>query len=260
VDINQIYNGNVWAGLKDPTQNQIYLVTNNKWNWFVYRGVEFTVSKQAKQVQLISTYTFSNDHIDGTWQPNDPASFIQPDAFANNAGLGTVRGNTSNSLTGSADTRNRMWQHHQWRTAVTWKAPWKLRVSNTFTTQSGTPSGPVTANIAASDPQFGPATLTINGRKVSNPLATTYRFAYANRGEGQLWTPWLIAWNTRFGREFSLGEHSSLELVTDIFNVTNRGAAQQFASGGNQLNSANYGVTQNIQLPRSAQFSARWKF
>jgi hypothetical protein len=258
VEINQIYKGNVWAGLVDPTQNSIQLVTNNRWNRFVYRGLEFTATKQTSQFQFISTYTRAWDHIAGTWQPNDPASFIQPDAFPNNAGIGTVRGNTTNSLGG--DTRNRMWQRHQFRTGVTWSAPWRFRVSNTFTAQSGTPTGPVTTNIAAPDPRFGPATLTINGRLVSNPLATTTRFFYATRGEGQLWTPWLIAWNARVGREFRLNERSSFEVVADVFNITNRGAAQQFVNGGNQINSSNYGGLQNIQTPRSVQFSVRWKF
>jgi hypothetical protein len=260
VDTNQIYNGNVWAGLVDPMQNSIYLITNNKWNWFVYRGVDFTVTKQTSTVQLIGTYTYSSDHIAGTWQPNDPAAFIQPGAFANDAGLGTVRGNTTNSLTGSADTRDRMWQHHQARTGVTWSAPWRLRVSSSLTAQSGTPTGPMTTNIAAPDPQYGPTTLAIGGRTVSNPLATTYRFAYANRGEGQLWCPWLTAWNARLGRSFALREGSSIEVAFDAFNITNRGAAQQFLNGANQVNGKNYGGLQNIQLPRSGQASIRWKF
>jgi hypothetical protein len=68
-----------------------------------------------------------------------------------------------------------MWQKHQWRTGLNWNAPWKLHLSNTFTVQSGTPSGPITTNLAAADPQYGPSTLSINGRNVSNPLATTYR-------------------------------------------------------------------------------------
>jgi outer membrane receptor for Fe3+-dicitrate len=169
-----------------------------------------------------------------------------------------VRGDTINSLGG--DTRNRMWQKHQFRTGVTWGAPRHFRVSNTFTAQSGTPTGPITTNIAAPDPQFGPATLTINGRLVSNPLATTTRFYYATRGDGQLWTPWLIAWNARVGREFRLNERSSFEVVADVFNITNRGAAQQFVTDGNRINSSNYGGLQNIQTPRSAQFSVRWKF
>jgi hypothetical protein len=258
IDTNQIYNGNVWAGLKDPTQNNIYLVTNNKWNWFVYQGIEFTATKQASTFQFISTYTLAYDRIDGTWQPNDPASFIQPGSFANNSGIGSVRGNNTSSL--GADTRDRMWQHHQWRTGLSWSAPWKLRVSNTFTMQSGTPSGPVTTNLAASDPQYGPATLTIAGRTVSNPLATTLRFAYATRGDGQLWTPWLTTWNARVGRAFALREFSSLEVALDTFNLTNRGAAQQFVTGGNQINSSNYGQMQNVQTPRAAQLSARWRF
>jgi hypothetical protein len=256
VDTNQIYNGNVWGGLIDPTQNNIYLITNNKWNWFVYRGIEFTATKQTSTVQLISTYTLAYDHISGTWQPNDPASMLQPYSFPNNAGIGTVRGNTTNSLGG--DTRNRMWQHHQWRTGLTWSAPWRLRVSNTFTMQSGTPSGPITTNIAAPDPQYGPATMVIAGRTVSNPLATTLRFAYATRGDGQLWTPWLTTWNVRVGRTFRIAERTSLDVALDTFNLTNRGAAQQFVTGGNQINSTNYGQMQNVQTPRAAQISARW--
>jgi hypothetical protein len=258
VDTNQIYNGKVWAGLVDPSQNNIYLITNNKWNWFVYRGIEFTATKQTSQLQLITTYTLAYDHIDGTWQPNDPAAILQPDAFANNAGIGTVRGNTTNSL--GADTRNRMWQHHQWRTGVTWAAPWKLRISNTFTMQSGTPSGPITTNLAAPDPQYGPTTLVIAGRTVSNPLATTLRFAYPERGDGQLWTPWLTTWNVRVGRTFAIREFSSLEVALDTFNLTNRGAAQQLVTGGNQINSSNYDQMQNVQTPRAAQISARWRF
>jgi len=258
VEINQIYNGKVWGGLVDPTQNSITLVTNNRWNWFVYQGLEFTATKQTSRFQFISTYTRAWNHIAGTWQPNDPAAFIQPNAFANNSGIGTVRGNQTSSLGG--DTRNRMWQRHQFRTGTTWSAPWRFRVSNTFTAQSGTPTGPITTNIAAPDPQFGPTTLTINGRLVSNPLATTTRFYYATRGEGQLWTPWLITWNARVAREFPLTEHSSVEVAADFFNITNRGAAQQFVTGGNQINGTNYGGLQNIQTPRSAQFSVRWKF
>jgi hypothetical protein len=263
VDINNIYNGKVWSGLVNPAVNSLFYSTNNSWNWFVYQGIEFTATKQTSKFQFISTYTRAFDHIAGTWQPNDPAAFIQPDAFANNAGIGSVRGNSSTSTATnsySSDTRNRSWQKHQFRAGVTWSAPWRLRVSNTLTAQSGIPTGPVTTNIASPDPQFGPATLNIAGRLVSNPLATTLRFYYANRGEGQLWTPWLIAWNARGGRDFRITEHSTLELYADFFNITNRGGAQQFVTGGQQINSTNYGGLTNIQLPRSAQFSARWKF
>ena len=78
-------------------------------------------------------------------------------------------------------------------------------------------------------------------------MATTYRFVYSNRGDGQLWTPWLTTWNTRLGRSFDLSEATSLEIGVDVFNITNRGAAQQPLGSANQINSANYGGFQNIQ-------------
>jgi hypothetical protein len=126
--------------------------------------------------------------------------------------------------------------------------------------QSGTPTGPVTTNIAAPDPAFGPATLVLsNGRLVSNPLATTLRFAYADRGTGQVWTPWLNTWNARVGRVFSVAG-TKLEASLDVFNITNGGADQQFISGANRINSTNYGLLTNRQLPRSAQAVVRWQF
>jgi hypothetical protein len=266
VERNGIYDGGVFHGYRDESFNEIYLVTNNEWNWFVYRGLELTVATRKDGWQLYSTYTLAHQHIDGTWQPNDPASFIQPDAFANDAGLGTVRGNTTNSLGG--DTRNWMWQKHQVRTGVTWSAPWDLILSTNLSLQSGTPTGPVTTNITEADPRFGPATLRLsNGRLVSNPLATTLRFAFPDRGTGQLWTPWLNTWNIRVGRSFALSSlglsslrGARLDASIDVFNVTNNGADQQFVSGGNQLNSPSYGLLTNRQLPRSAQAVVRLHF
>jgi hypothetical protein len=265
-DTNQIYNTNasgqtVWAGLVNPALNNTYYVTNNKWNWFVYQGYEVTVSKQTSSLQLFSTYTYSPDHIAGTWQPNDPTAIIEPGKFANNAGIGSVRGNVTNDWTG--DTRNRMWQRNQSRTGVTWKAPYKLRFSTTFTAQSGTPGGPVITTLSALgtpyNGQYGPATLNIAGRTVSNPLATTYRFKYQDRGTGQIWCPWLLQWNILAGREFRIGDRQSVEAALNIYNLTNNGAAQQFVNGNNAA-SATFGELQNVQQPRSAQIGLRYRF
>lgn len=260
VDNNQIYtgtpNGLIWNGLNNPAFNNYYRVTNNKWNWFVYQGYELTVSKQTQTIQLFSTYSYSPDHLAGTFQPNDPVAILEPTKFANNAGLGSVRGNVTNDYTG--DTRNRMWQRHQWRTGVTWKAPWKIRFSNTLTAQSGTPGGPVVITQTYNG-QYGPATRTINGRTVSNPLATAYRFKYEDRGAGQIFCPWLIQWNTLVGREFPITDRQSIEADLNVYNVTNRGAGQQFVNGTN-ASSSTFGSLQNIQTPRSAQFSIRYRF
>ena len=265
VDTNQIYTatstGTVWSGLVNPALNNTYLITNNKWNWFVYQGIEFTVSKQTRQLQLFSTYTYSPDHLAGTFQPNDPTAIIEPTKFANDAGIGSVRGNVTNDWTG--DTRNRMWQRNQSRTGVTWRAPWKIRLSSTITAQSGTPGGPVITTLTALGTpyagQYGPSTLKIDGRTVSNPLATTYRFKYANRGEGQIWCPWLIQWNTLVGREFRITDRQTVEADLNIYNLTNNGAGQQFVNGNNSA-SATFGELQNVQPPRSAQISLRYHF
>jgi hypothetical protein len=264
-DTNQIYtttNGQtVWGGLVNPALNNTYYVTNNKWNWFVYQGIEVSVSKQTSAVQLFSTYTYSPDHIAGTWQPNDPAAIIEPTKFANNAGIGSVRGNVTNDWTG--DTRNRMWQRNESRTGVTWRAPFRLRLSTTLTAQSGTPGGPVITTLSALGTpyagQYGPATLKIGGRTVSNPLATAYRFAYKDRGTGQIWCPWLIQWNGLVGREFRISDRQTLEADLNVYNITNNGAAQQFVNGNNSA-SATFGEKQNIQLPRSAQIGLRYHF
>ena len=264
-DTNQIYtttNGaTVWSGLVNPTLNNTYYVTNNKWNWFVYQGYEVTVSKETRGLKLFSTYTYSPDHISGTWQPNDPSAIVEPTKFANNAGIGSVRGYVTNDWTG--DTRNRMWQRNQSRTGVTWQAPFKLRLSTTFTAQSGTPGGPVITTLTALGTpyagQYGPATLAIGGRTVSNPLAETYRFANKDRGTGQIWCPWLLQWNTLVGREFRITDSQSVEADLNIYNLTNNGAAQQFVNGNN-IASATYGELQNVQQPRSAQIGIRYRF
>ena len=55
----------------------------------VYKALEILVTKQSKQFQLLGSYTHSWSCLEGTWQPRDPAAFIQPDAFPFCAGLGT---------------------------------------------------------------------------------------------------------------------------------------------------------------------------
>ena len=268
-DTNQIYtttsSGTVWGGLVNAALNNTYYVTNNTWNWFVYQGIEFTASKQTSKVRLFGTYSYSPDHLGGTWQPFDPSAIIEPTKFANNAGIGSVRGYVTNDYTG--DTRNRMWQRNQLRSGFNYSAPFKIRASTSFTAQSGTPGGPVITTLSALgetyNGQFGPATeqVTYNGvtRTVSNPLATTYRFAYANRGDGQIWCPWLIQWDALGGREFHITERQAIQVDLDIYNILNGGAAQQFVNGNN-IASSTFGSLQNIQLPRSEQFSVRYSF
>jgi hypothetical protein len=268
-EINRIIENGVFRGYRNEAQNDIFFVTNNTWNTQVYDGLELTVAKRTKWLNLIAGYTRGWQELEGTWIPGDPASIIQPDAFPNDKGIGTIRGNDENSLSGTADTRSPSWQKHAFRTGASYLGPWNLLLAGNVAVLSGPYSGPVVTRLAAPDPQFGPETVTLsNGRVVSNPLATRIRFAFPTRGEGQIKAPNLILWNIRVGRDFNFGASRRLTVAFDVINVTNRDADQQFQNGGNQLyNTTNYAIApdgsfrgQTRQAPRSGQLSFRFLF
>ncbi|HEX7021005.1 MAG TPA: hypothetical protein VF159_13395, partial [Gemmatimonadaceae bacterium] len=269
VETNGRYDGRRFVGYADEAFNEIYVGTNNKWNAPVYESLELSVTKRSARLEGIASYVRQWRHIAGTWQPNDPASFIQPDAFDNDKGIGSATGTASsptdaNSLSGSHMTQratgSAQWQDHAIRAGVVYSAPWDLLVAANYTFQSGIWSGPVVSRIASPDPTFGPPTVQLsNGRVVSNPLATTVRFANATRGEGQLQTPHLHNWNVRVGRQFALGR-VTLSAYLDLYNLTNNGADLSFESGANQTYNPSFGKTTFRQLPRSAQFLLRAAF
>jgi len=267
IDVNGIYTGGVFHGYQDVSQNAILLQTNNVWNTPTYTALEVIGSQRTRRSQFIVGYTRGFQHLDGTWQPNDPASFIQPTAFANNRGIGSIRSNESNSLSGTAQARNPMWIKHALRLAGSLNAPWGLTLSSNLNIFSGPYTGPIVSLLAAPDPRFGPATLVLsNGRTVSNPLASTVRFAYASRGEGQLQAPALAQWNGRVGRWFALGTRR-FEIALSLLNITNRAVLQEPLGGNNQIGSPNFAYGpdgtfrgQNRQAARTAQLSLQFEF
>jgi hypothetical protein len=267
IELNGIYQNGQFLGYQDERSNEIYKLTGNEYNWHVYEGLEFQVVKDSAKLRWIGSYTRAWRHMAGTWQPNDPASFIQPNAFDNNKSIGDVRSATSsatdaNSLSGTNQTDGTLaWQDHVARGGVVYFAPWQFVIASNYTYQSGGYGGPVVTRLTAADPQFGTPTVTLsNGRIVSNPLATVIRFAYDDRGEGQLKLPALHIWNLRVGRDVALGQNRRVELAAEVFNLVNSDADQSFQSGGNQRYSANYGKTQLRQSPRSLRLSARFAF
>ncbi len=261
VDTNGIYENGVFKGYRDENFNSIFSITNNRWNSLVYSGLELNASKRTKRTQVLAAYTRGFQHIDGTWQPNDPASFIQPDAFPNNLGIGSIRGNQTNSLSGNADTRSSPWQKHNFRVGGTFTTSFGVIASASYSYQSGPYSGSIMTRVPVADPTFGPSTVTLsNGRRVSNPLATTVRFAYATRGENQLKLPSLQNLSLKLGYNFKLGNDRRLETALDVFNATNRGAYEQFLGGANQQYSPNFGLGRALQVPRVFQVSMRYSF
>src|SRR4029453_14920825 len=114
--------------------------------------------------------------------------------------------------------------------------------------------------LAAPDPRFGPSTVTLsNGRTVSNPLATTIRFAYPTRDQGQFRLASLHIVNLRFGRDFHFGKYP-LAPSLEIFNVTNHDAFHLIEQGAAQTFSPLFGQGRQRQAPRAAQVSARFVF
>jgi hypothetical protein len=260
VEVNGIYDGGVFAGYRDITQNEIGLFTNNRWNWPVYNAIAIQLAKNVERFQVFGSYTRQWRHMAGTWQPNDPASFIQPAAFANARGLDDTTGDVffpydsyDPSTPGSSQ-----WHDHVVRVAGTVRLPWAFQVSANYTMESGRWSGPVFTHLAAPDPAFGPPIVELSdGRTVSNPLSTTTRFAYGTRGDGQLSTEALHVLNLRVGRDMAVaGAHVFMYL--DVFNVPNAGTDQTFVSL--DLTSSSFGAGGSRQLPRAYQVSARVSF
>lgn len=269
VETNGRYDGHVFRGYINESVNEVYRIANNTWNWPVYTSLELFFTKRTSRVQGIASYVRQWRHMGGTWQPHDPASFLQPDAFANNRGIGNSTGQTAaptdaNSLSGThmtqRSTGSAQWQDHAVRAGVSWIAPWSLLLSTHYAYQSGVWSGPIVTRLSAPDSAYGPPSLTLsNGRVVSNPLATVIRFAHPTRGEGQLQTPDLHVWNIRAGRRFSWGR-TTWDAALDVFNLTNNGADLGFQSGANQTYNPLYRSTMFRQLPRSAQIVLRTTF
>ena len=269
IDTNSQFNGSVFAGYADESFNEIYQVTNNRWNRPVYTSLEASLTKRTPRVQAIASYLRQWRHIAGTWQPNDPASFIQPSAFPNDRGIGSTLGSTAspidaNGLSGTHMTQGAgsatQWRDHVVRTGITYYARWDILIAASYTFQSGGWSGPIVTRVAAADPAYGPSRVTLsNGRIATNPLSTVIRFAYPTRGDGQITTPALHVLNARAGRRFSYRK-LAFDASLDVFNITNNDADQQFVFGANQTFNPLFGTMTFRQLPRSAQVVLRASF
>ena len=190
------------------------------------------------------------------------ARFIQPDAFADDRDIPLSRGNDDdNMLDGRGRPVGAAWRPYSLRIAGQYLAPWGFTLAASFVAIAGDYSGPVVTKIAAADPIFGPATFTLaNGIRVSNPLATTIRFAYPTRGDGQVENDTVRYLQLKLARRFKFGR-SQLEVAAIVQNVFNAGSFQQYnASGPNQLYSSNYLAKTALQPPRALQIATTFRF
>jgi hypothetical protein len=274
VDINGIYPAGPnqpfgGFGRVDPNAGLLYRVTNNTWSQMQYRALQITIAKNLTSgFQFLGTIHRQWQHLTGTWNPTDPARFIQPDAFPNNRLVWRTDGmQDHNSLaTGNTLTNNPMWNPYSIRMAGTWSAPAEMLVSVSYTIMAGPYNGPIIDQLPANSPllaPFGPATVvSTTGARQPNPLATRIRFYYPTRGEGQVKAPDVHTLNAKVGRTFGIGGGRNLDVSANIFNVLNGGDYTEYArTGPNRIyNPASFLTYTNPQTPRALQLEAVVRF
>ena len=276
IDINGIYpNGPgkpfLGFGAVDPNRGRFYQQTNNSWSRLNYAALEITITKNmSHNLQLIAGINRQWQHISGTWNPTDPAAFVQPGAFPNDKLLYMPRGNNEEAslpLAGSTtvNTYGPTWQKYRMNFGGTYIAPFGISLAASYTVEAGPWSGPLVQRLAANDPQvtmFGPSTFTLaNGTTQSNPLSTRFRFVNATRGDGQVMAPPAKALGLKIGKKIKLGGSRQAEVAANVFNITNAGDFTQYNySGANETFNPNYLQMRNQQPARALQATFIYRF
>jgi hypothetical protein len=262
-DTNGIYENGQFLGYRDPTYNQIIMVTNSSENWLTYKSLDFALSKNlAHNVQFLAGYSFANLTQDGTWDLNDPASFLQPDSFEGNSkGVGRTV-NPASSQANSYQTAsyvNTGTPPHNFKLNATYIAPWNITMGLSYVYQMGQWSGPVYTLIPQSQVTH-PSTVTLsNGRVVANPLATRTRFYYPTRDEGQTTAPALSELNLRVGKRFRWQDYT-FEAAVQGFNIFNRGDDLFFNAPTLVEGQPSTFTRRLTQAPRAGQITLKFSF
>ena len=138
---NQPFGG---FGRVDPNRGLVYQQTNNTWSTLEWKAIEATIAKNmSNNFQVLVGINRQWQHFGGTWNPTDPARFIQPDTFPSTRLLYMPRGNNEeNSLpiqTGTTvHTYGPTWQDYSLRFGGTYRAPWGVNLSASYTILRGT--------------------------------------------------------------------------------------------------------------------------
>jgi hypothetical protein len=258
VDINGIYPNGPYQpfggfGLVDPNRGILYQERNATWNSEVLTALEVVIAKNmSRNIQAMFSFSRQWQHMEGTWAPTDPARFIQPDAFPDNRLLPATGGNADyNNLDASTSTFAGF-RPYTVRLVGQYLAPWGITLAGSYEVSSGDYTGTMFTRLSAADSRFGPARVTLaNGTTQPNPLATTIRFAFATRGDGQVLNEAVKAMQLKIGKEFRLGRSNRVTASLNIYNLLNSGSNTQYATGANLLYSPYYLSAYN-RLPARA--------
>ena len=222
----------------DPNRGILFQERNNNWSRPVVTALEVVAAKNmSHNFQAMLSISRQWQYLDGTWNPTDPARFIQPDAFPTNRQLPATAGNSdTNTLDGGAGSTPAFagWRPYAIRTVGQYLAPWGITLAGSYEVGAGDYTAPIVTRIAAADPIFGPARVTLaDGTTQANPLATTIRFAFPTRGEGSVLNEPTRSLQLKVGREFTYGRNRLMTSL-NIYNLLNSGANTQNADGANQ--------------------------
>ncbi|HUE89351.1 MAG TPA: TonB-dependent receptor [Vicinamibacterales bacterium] len=275
---NQPFEG---FGRIDANRGLVYQQTNNEWSTLEWQAFEMTVAKNlSNNFQALVGINRQWQEFGGTWNPRDPARFIQPGAFPSNKLLYMPRGNNEeNSLpinTGTTvHTYGPTWQKYSLRFGGTYHAPFGIIAAASYTILAGPWSGPLVDQLPVGHPSlavYGPSTFRLaNGTNASNPLSTRLRFVNsttpgefsenATRGEGQVQAPAVKTLGLKIGKTIRLGGSRDIELAGNIFNLLNAGDRTQYNySGANERFNPNFLLMRNQQAARGFQATVVFKF
>jgi hypothetical protein len=259
----------------------LYRVTNGDWTSTAYNAFQLVLTKNmSHNFQVLSTIHRQWAHLNGTWNPTDPARFIQPDAFANNKNIWRTDGlvDQDSLTTGNTLINNPMWEPYSVRFAGTYNAPKGVVLSSSYTIVGGPWTGPVIDQLPANDPRlavFGPATVVSStGLGQPNPLATRIRFCGAvvngkctdpslvtNRADGQLEQNAVHIVGLKLAKRFDFGQRN-VEFAFNVFNLLNGGNFSEYnRSGANRFYSpSTYGTGTTLQEARGYQVNGVLRF
>ena len=168
-----------------------------------------TVTKNMSNgFQFIAGFNRQWHKMDGTWNPTDPARFVQPDHFANNANLYMPRGNNDdNSLpdTGNALSYGPTWMRYRGNFGArlagavgssTWPATSRSRRDRGRDRRciSWRPTIPTCSSTDRRRSR------SRTERPQPNPLATRNRYVFSDRGEGQVRAPTINTVGLKVGK------------------------------------------------------------
>ena len=194
--------------------------------------------------------------MDGTWNPTDPAGFVQPDPLPNNA----------QPLHAARQQRRELAARHGQRPELRPdldEVPHELRrhlAAAVGCQPGGQPDGPGRSLVGIPVvPAVGhrsrrvastgrPRSRWPTGPPQPNPLATRNRYVFGDRGEGQVQAPAITTVGLKIGKIFRFDRYS-FEVAGNIFNLLNAGDYTQY-----NYNSAYQ--TLELQLPADGQPAA----